>query len=274
MAKSRFFQMILRLLSWSENRKKEIHFLSMVVFITIALSIGIRIFFIYRRDPMFANPETIVEHLASPLFISMFTITVILLFGVFFSSVVLMSPFKRLAFFNVEMEFQDKAEKELIVANQFTFISTMLNNNSSTIKEMLNDNLTELTDVVEKLSLSYKRFVNEYNKGVSLEVDVLKENEIESAQEKKLLEDVKRSEHMSNTYLNRILNGNNVMVGVVKGSEEVDNVVIIARSNYDYPFDHYDMESMASIIEYSLILYEMINMITLLPEPNEENLES
>lgn len=271
MVKSKLFQVISRLLDWADNRKREFYFLSMAFFIVLSAVIGGNVFNKYKQHPMFENPSTIVEHLATPLFVSLFTVTIVLFFGMFFSSVVLMAPFKKLKLFKMELVFEDKYVKEIMIANQFTFISTMLNNNSLTIKEMISDNATELNDVAEKLSLSYKRFVNEYNTGACLEVDVCREEDLINKQEVKLLKEVKKSSYISNTYVNRILNGNNLMIGLVEVSQEVDSVVIIARSNYEYPFDHYDKESLASVIEYSLILYEMINMITLLPDELEES---
>ncbi|MGJ9384370.1 hypothetical protein [Salipaludibacillus sp. CF4.18] len=253
MVKSRFFQVILRLLDWADKRKKELHFLSMTFFIVFAAMMGGNVYYKYSKNPMFENPSTIVEHLAIPIFISLFTIALVLFFGMFFTSFVMMAPFKKLKLFKMELEFDDKYAKEIMIANQFTFISTMLQNNSQTIKEMISENSTELNDVVEKLSLNYKRFVNEYNSGACLEIDVCKEEDVVAKQEQKLLEEIKRSSYISNAYVNRILSGNNLMVGLVEVSKELDNVVIITRSNYDYPFDHYDNESLASVIEYSII---------------------
>lgn len=266
----RLFQVTSRLVDRAQSRRREIYFLSMTFFIVLSAVIGGNVFIKYYNDPMFANPETIMQHFATPLFIALVTMTAVLFFGLFFTTVISMAPFKRLRFYEMEFEFENKYAKEIMVANQFTFISTMLNNNSNTIREMISNNTTELHEVVEQLALKYKRFVNEYNSGVFLEIEVCKEEEVTAPQEKKLLEEVKKSPYMSNTFVNRVLNGTNLMVGVVEFSPDVDRVVLIARSNYDYPFDNYDKESIASLIEYSIILYEMINMVTLLPEESDE----
>lgn len=70
----------------------------------------------------------------------------------------------------------------------------------------------------------------------------------------------------SNTaYLNRLISGLNLMIGVASISD-TDEAIIVARRGYESPFDIYDQETFESILGYAVILFDMIVMGQLLHE--------
>src|SRR5690625_2653958 len=70
------------------------------------------------------------------------------------------------------------------------------------------------------------------------------------------------------SYLNRLINGENLLIGSVSLGERSEKVAIVVRRGYDYPFDTYDQETIESIIAYALILFDTTVMIQLLDENN------
>src|SRR5699024_10237834 len=93
--------------------------------------------------------------------ISMISIVLILIFGAFVIHLVIMTPFKRITFFKMEMEFDTARDK--LIANQFSYSSTMLHNHTENVKYLLNNELKNFQQVLQFLLDSYRNSILTYN---------------------------------------------------------------------------------------------------------------
>lgn len=274
MYKSSFFIFILRFGDWLNERGKELYIVLMTVVIALALGFGINTYLRYSYDPMFINPNTVLEHFAQPIFISMFSTVVILVFGIFVTNLMTMVPFRRIQLFRLEMEFysQDKRDKE--IENQFLYTSTMLQNHTENVLYLLENDFTELEEVLRFITESYKETALHYNDDLVLEIEVVSPVDINEKQVLKLYKTINRKFFVStNTvYVNRILKGHNLLVGVIS-LEEIGEVVMIVRRDYANPFDTFDQETFESILSYASILFDTVTMISLfVTESDSDNI--
>lgn len=269
MHKSRFFKVILRVMKWIEDRQQELYFLMMTAFIFVAIGLGATMFIHYSDKPMFTNPASISEHLAQPIFIAMFTFLLIILFGIFLARFLTMLPFKKLKFLNMEMEFDSTNLREKQIANQLLYTSTMLHNHTENVKFLIDNQLSDFKQVLQFLGESYKNYSVQYNNELTLEIDILRATELKG-REKRLFKTVDEQKIVkaNTSYLNRLINGENLLIGSVSLGERSEKVAIVVRRGYDYPFDTYDQETIESIIAYALILFDTTVMIQLLDENN------
>lgn len=272
MYKGKFFQMILRIIDWVNERRQEIYFVLSFFLISFAIGFGIYMFVHYMNHPMFSNPSTIPEHFARPVFIAMLSTVLIMLFGMFLIHFVTMVPFRRITFLKMEMEFDLKTQKEKQIANQFLFSSTMLHNHTENVRYVLDNELYELKQVVQFLTESYRNNVLKYNKEITLTMDVVDPEDLQSRDEKKLFQSImnQRIIKTNTVYQNRLLTGDNVLVGVISVTE-AERAAVVVRREYEHPFDIYDQETIEAILGYAAILFDTIITIQLLHE-NESSI--
>lgn len=269
MHKGKVFRVILRIIEWMDDRQKELYFLTMVAFIIFAISLGINRYIHYKNNPMFTNPTAISEHFAQPIFIAMFTTVLTLLFGVFLARFLTMLPFRKLKFLNMEMEFDSTSLREKQIANQFLYSSTMLHNHMENVKFLVDNELLDFIQVLQFLVKSYKNYSVQYNNELTLEIEILKTTELKG-KEKKLFRavDEQKVTKANTFYMNRLIKGENLLIGSVRLEESSEKIAIVVRRGYDYPFDTYDQEIIESIIAYAIILFDTTVMIQLFHEQN------
>ncbi|WP_188206857.1 hypothetical protein [Alkalibacillus aidingensis] len=241
----------------------------MIVTIPIAIGLGFYMYCVYKNNPMFENPSTITEHFARPIFIGMLTTLLVLGFGVLFANLIIMIPIKRIKLFKMEMEFNSYTTKGKEVANQFLYSSTMLHNHVENVRYLMANNFTDLVEVLQFLTSSYKDYVLQYGDGLALTIDVVVASELRGREEKKIYKSIKQQHVIkSNTaYTNRLIRGENVLLGIVSAST-TDEAVMIVRREYNHPFDIYDQETFESILGYTMILHDAIVMLQLLKDNN------
>ncbi|MBU5468586.1 hypothetical protein KQI49_17385 [Virgibacillus sp. MSJ-26] len=268
MYKGRLFIFILRIIDWMDGRRQEIHFILMTLFVPIAIGFGVSMYIYYLNNPMFKNPSTIIEHFAKPIFIGMITVILILAFGLLLAHLITMTPFRRLKIFKMEMEFDAALSREKHIANQFLFSSTMLHNHIENVRYLLENNLFELKQLVEFLAESYKNNALEYNNELTLVVDVVAPSEIKG-REKRLFQSLinQRIPKANTVYNNRLIRGENLLIGHISISDD-DEAVMIVRRGYEHPFDIYDQETFESILGYASILFDTITMLQVLNNDN------
>lgn len=266
--KSSFFYFILRVIDWMNERRQEIYFILMSINVPVAIGIGIYMFNFYSNSPMFENPSTILEHFAKPIFISMLATATVLTFGTLLIHLVTMVPFRRISFFKMEMEFDSIKEKQ--IANKFLYASTMLHNHTENVKYLLDNDFSELGQVLQFLAESYKENALEYNDELKLEINVVSPHELKGRTEKKLYDTIhKQLRVKSNTaYSNRLIGDENILVGSTSVFETEEDVAIVVRRGYDNPFDVYDQETVENILGYAAILFDTILMIKIMDENN------
>lgn len=239
----------------------------MAILVLSAIGIGIHMYIYYRGTPMFENPTTIVEHFARPIFIGMLATVLMLALGTLFIHLVTVVPLKRISFFRMELEFDTAREKQ--IANQFLYTSTMLQNHTDNVKYLLENNLIEFKQVLQFLADSYKNSALEYNDELTLEVDVINFNELAGRKEGKLFNAIKKQSPVkSNTiFRNRLINGENLLVGSISVSDTQD-LVMVVRRGYEHPFDIYDQETIESILGYATVLFDTVIMIQIMTKNN------
>lgn len=267
MHKSKFFRAILRIMNWMDDRRQEIYSLTIAVFIVAAIGLGFERYIHYRGKPMFTSPSSIPEHFAQPIFIGMLTIVFILLFGVFLAHFLTMPPFRKLKIFKMEMEFDSTNLREKQIANQFLYSSTMLQNHTENVKFILDNQFVDFKQVLQFLVESYKNYSLQYNNELTLEIDVLGPTELKG-RERKLFKalDEQKVVKENTSYVNRLIKGENILLGSASVVEGFDKFVVVVRRGYDYPFDTYDQETLESIIGYAIILFDTAVMIQILQE--------
>ncbi|WP_373893717.1 hypothetical protein [Virgibacillus sp. CBA3643] len=216
---------------------------------------------------MFQNPSSMLEHFAQPIFIGLLTVTILLLFGTFLAHFLIMVPFKRLRIYKMELEFNSNTLREKQIANQFLYSSTMLHNHTENVKYLIDNQLMDLKQVLQFLAYSYKNYSLQYNNELTLEIDVLEPTELKG-RERKLYQAINRQNIIkaNTTYENRLIQGDNLLLGTANVGEEADKATIVVRREYDYPFDTYDQETLESIIGYAVILFDTAIIIQLFHE--------
>lgn len=249
------------------ERRQEIYFVLMSIFTLIAIGVGFYMYIYYWKYPMFIDPSSIPEHFAQPIFISMLTIVLILLLGTFITHFITMIPFKKLKLFKMEMEFESNTIREQQIANQFLYTSTMLHNHTENVKYLFDNNLFDLKEVLQFLTESYKTYSLFYNNEMTLEIDVLDSTELRG-KERKLFNaiDAQKNIKTNTNYVNRLIRGENLLIGTATVGEGSGKVVTIIRRGYDNPFDTYDQETLESILAYAVIVFDTIVMIQLFQE--------
>lgn len=264
MYKSNFFIYILRFGDWLNERGKELYIVLMTVVIGLAIGFGMNTYIHYSKNPMFEDPKTVLEHFAQPIFITIFSTVVILVFGIFVTNLMTMVPFRRIQLFKLEMEFhsQDKREKE--IENQFLYTSTMLQNHTENAIYLLENNFIELPEVLQFITESYKETALHYNEELVLEIDVVNPEEITDKQTLKLYHSINRKflVNTNTVYINRIFKGYNIFVGVIS-LEDGEEVVMVVRRDFANPFDTYDQETFESMLSYTSILFDTVTLINL-----------
>ncbi|MBY7144529.1 hypothetical protein KFZ56_16010 [Virgibacillus sp. NKC19-3] len=216
---------------------------------------------------MFQNPLSILEHFAQPIFIGLLTVTILLLFGTFLAHFLIMVPFKRLRIYKMELEFNSNTLREKQIANQFLYSSTMLHNHTENVKYLIDNQLMDLKQVLQFLAYSYKNYSLQYNNELTLEIDVLEPTELKG-RERKLYQAINGQNIIkaNTTYENRLIQGDNLLLGTANVGEDSDKATVVVRREYDYPFDTYDQETLESIIGYAVILFDTAIMIQLFHE--------
>jgi hypothetical protein len=269
MYKSRFFQVVLRAIDWMNERRQEIYFILMAIILLSAISFGVYMYIYYMKNPMFKNPSTITEHFAEPVFIGMLSTTIILVFGMFLAHSITMIPFKRIKLFKMEMEFDSYTNREKEIANQFLYSSTMLHNHTENVRYLLDNDFSELKQVLQFLTDSYKENALQYHNELTLTIDVMDPSDINGREEKKLYISINQQQvpNSNTAYTNRLLSGENLLVGSISVGDTEEAVMIVKRG-YNEPFDIYDQETFESILGYAIILFDTIIMFNILQDNN------
>lgn len=137
------------------------------------------------------------------------------------------------------------------------------------VKYLVDHNLFDLKEVLQFLIESYKSYSLYYNNEMTLEIDVLDSTELKG-KERKLFNtiDVQKTVKTNTNYVNRLIKGENLLIGAATVGEGSGKVVTIIRRGYDNPFDTYDQETLESILAYAVILFDAIVMIELFHENN------
>lgn len=227
MHKNRFFHFVLRVIDWISDRRQEIYFILMAIIIPGAISFGIYMYIYYTNNPMFNNSSMNSEHFARPIFISMLATTIIIIFGTFFAHFITMLPFKRIKLFKMEFEYRSTREKE--VANQFLYTSTMLHNHTENIRYLLDNGFFELKEVLQFLTDSYKTNTLEYSNELALTIDIIEPSGLRGREERKLYRSLSQQEIVKSktTYINRLIRGENTLVGIVPVIDTDEAVVVV-----------------------------------------------
>jgi len=161
--KGRFFVKLDNLDIWIEHRRKSIFLLFMGLFLLISLTLASYYGFKTSKNPLFENPATIMQHVFNtPIVISMLIVFVVVVFGIFFTSVITLAPFKRMKLYNMELEFETR-EKEQRVSKQFTFVSSILREYFVIIGNVTNHKERTLMSITKSVVKAYELFYNEVN---------------------------------------------------------------------------------------------------------------
>lgn len=227
MKKNAFFSRIERFVEWYERHQKELYFLMITFFVILSLVVGGVSYHYYSTNPLSNKPTTLTEHLATPLLIATLLTVITLMFGLFFTSVVLLSMVKRIKINKMEVDFQQQTIAERRVKNRFEFISAMLASNLDTLAEIYinkskfemalkDEELPEI--VLNHLCTIYKKYVNDSHNLANSEVYVQSTNENLETNVEKLYKDLRHSpnDETSAVYVNRLLGGQNLLVGLAK----------------------------------------------------------
>lgn len=270
MYKSNFFIYILRFGDWLQERGKELYIVLMTIVITVAIGFGINTYLHYYHNPMFDNPKTVLEHFAQPIFIAILSTVIILVFGIFVTHLMTMVPLRRIQLFKIEMEFHSQGQREKVIENQFLYTSTMLQNHIENVNYLLDNDFTELNEVLQFIAESYQDTALHYDDELVLEIDVVSPKEVIEREALKLLHVVKQKSCVNSrtVYINRIFKGYNVLVGVIS-LQDMGEVVLIVRRSFKYPFDTYDQETFESILSYATILFDTVTIIRLFIEDSD-----
>lgn len=249
MHKNRFFHFVLRVIDWISDRRQEIYFILMAIIIPGAIGFGIYMYIYYTNNPMFNNSSNNSEHFARPIFISMLATTIIIIFGTFFAHFITMLPFKRIKLFKMEMEFEYRSTREKEVANQFLYTSTMLHNHTENIRYLLDNGFFELKEVLQFLTDSYKTNTLEYSNELALTIDIIEPSGLRGREERKLYRSLSQQEIVKSktTYINRLIRGENILVGIVPVID-TDEAVAVVRREYDQQFHTYDQETFENFL--------------------------
>lgn len=273
---SRFFVAVQRLVESLQRRYQEIYFLLMSGFVLIALVSGIWTFLHFYKKPFFPEPKTITELLANPYLMGLFAAFIVLLFGVFFSSMILMVPMRKLAIFKMEVEMGELPEKKREIQNQFTYISTLLYNHQEITDDIIRYQVNDFYGIVQLFIQVYEDYFQETNRTHHPSVEVRKSDEGLHKSEEKIYKKLIMQDETAG-YQNHIIpTRENILMGRLENpeSESGEDLLIIARVHYDVAFTDLDREFMDCLVAYIPILYDTINMIEFIPNGEDINMEA
>lgn len=137
----------------------------------------------------------------------------------------------------------------------------------ATVWIIIANNFFDLKQVLQFLSDSYKNNTYDYSEKLALSIHIVEPSELQGREERKLYKSLRQQKtpKSKTAYINRLIRGENILVGVIS-EKDTNDVVMIVRREYDKPFDTYDQETFESILGYAMILFDTIIMIQLLNE--------
>ncbi|ASF40699.1 MULTISPECIES: hypothetical protein [Halobacillus] len=291
MYKNWFFRRVDRFFDWLENHQKSIYSISLTIFLLLAAGVGGYISWRYWNNPMFADPGTIIEHMANiPLITGMLAMVLILAGGSFVIWMSL-SMIKKVKINKMEFDISDSALAESRIQQRFTFISSMLEQNIEILSDIYEDKKsfkrrmeedTVQQEIISYLASDYRDYIRVFYPDLQSELFILSTTENMDQNTTRMYKFLLRNEKTQQAvYSNRLINGENTLVGLAcfekefegesEGQYKVEtdeHIIIVMKTGFDLPFEQYDIDALQSIINYSKILYEEL-MITYYLDTNE-----
>ncbi|MCA1010649.1 hypothetical protein [Halobacillus halophilus] len=284
MYKNWFFRRVDRFFDWLENHQKSIYSISLTIFFLLAAGVGGYISWRYWNTPMFADPETIIEHMANiPLITGMLAMVLILAGGSFVIWMSL-SMIKKVKINKMEFDISDSALAESRIQQRFTFISSMLEQNIEILSDIYEDKQsfkrrmeehTVQQEIISYLASDYRDYIRVFYPDLQSELFILGNTENMDQNTNRMYKFLLRNKKTHQAvYSNRLLNGENTLVGLAYFEKEFEgeaegqykvetdeHIIVVMKTGFDLPFEQYDVDALQSIINYSKILYEEL-MIT------------
>ncbi|MBA2175329.1 hypothetical protein H0266_10515 [Halobacillus locisalis] len=284
MYKNWFFRRVDRLIDWFEAHQKGLYGISITIIFLLALGLGGYTVWEYWNDPMFTNPGTILEHMANIPFLMGILAMVLVLAGGLFIVWMSLSMVKKVKINKMEFDIGDSSFEETRIRQRFTFISSMLEQNVEILSDIYEDKqsfeqrMKENTvqhEIISYLASDYRDYIQVFYPELKSELSIVDTPRNMDHNTKRLYKFlIRNKETQQAVYSNRLLNGENTLVGLAyfekefegesKGQYKVDteeHIIVIMKTGFDLPFEQYDVDALQSIIHYSKILYEEL-MVT------------
>ena len=130
-------------------------------------------------------------------------------------------------------------------------------------------------EIISYLASDYRDYIRVFYPELQSELFILSTTENMDQNTKRMYKFLLRNKKTQQAvYSNRLLNGQNTLVGVAYFEKEFEgeaegqykvgtdeHIIVVMKTSFDLPFEQYDVDALQSIINYSKILYEEL-MIT------------
>lgn len=295
MYKNWFFRRVDRLIDWFENHQKGIYAISITVIFLLAAGLGGYTVWEYWNEPMFTNPGTIFEHMANIPFLMGILAMVLVLAGGLFIVWMSLSMVKKVKIDKMEFDIGDSSLEETRIRQRFTFISSMLEQNVEILSDIYEDKqsfkqrMKENTvqhEIISYLASDYRDYIKVFYPELKSELSIIDTPDYMDHNTKRLYKLlIRNKETQQAVYSNRLLNGENTLVGLAyfekefegesEGKYKVDteeHIIVIMKTGFDLPFEQYDVDALQSIINYSKILYEEL-MVTYILDTDDDRID-
>jgi len=253
-----------RMINWVETNQSSIYFCGMLLTLFIAALTSIWIFIVYPDLSAINQNSPLIEILISPFMVALLHFILVFLLGNLIVITITMTYTRRMKAFNIEVEFEDRAHKQIKVG-QAHYLSEILAEHPKIVGHFWERKSVTYKELLEKICYNYQEyFTRSFGQNLSYEVKTVNQGQFSKPELQVLRYIVETKTDVG--FQNRLLKSNTLIMGV-SASEVLaeiareSDVVVTFWSDKGYLFDEYDVEAIRALMKYGDIALQHIYTI-------------